>query len=80
MSYWMAVFVIFTGAYHPGAPVPTVVPGSMRPVSPAQLYAAKKDCVRNLGRDIAASDFGKGEVLPAAGGFACAEIRILEPR
>jgi hypothetical protein len=80
MSYWIAVFVVFTGAYHPGAPAPTVVPGSMRPVSPAQLYVDKKDCVRNLGRDIAASAFGKDEVLPAAGGFAYAEIRLLEPR
>jgi len=80
MSYWIAVFVGFTGSYHPGVPVPAVVPGATRPISPAQIYAAKKDCVANLSRDIAASDFGKGEVLPATGGFACAEIRMLEPR
>jgi hypothetical protein len=53
---WIAVFVVFTGGYHPGSQAPTVVPSTMRPVSPAQLYAAKKDCVRNLGRDIAASE------------------------
>jgi len=51
-SYWIAVFVVFTGSYNGHGPVPSVVPGTTRPITPAQLYATQKDCVRNLARNI----------------------------
>lgn len=80
MTYWIAVFVVYTGSWNGQGPLPSVVPGTTKPITPAHLYATNKLCARNLAKDVAASDFGKGEVLPAYGGFACAEIRILDPK